>query len=99
MTLAAIGLLTVLSLYVQYAGLAFNCYEQYYYYAAVLLTLTIESGFYSTWALYKKRLQLYDAIAKRHFVPLIQSGHVRYCSHFTLPLQQRALVRFEAKHC
>lgn len=53
-------------------------YEQYYFYAAALLALTITSGFLSTRRLYQKRLQLYRAVAQVNFVPLVQGGYVRY---------------------
>ena len=61
----------------QYLELAFTMYEQYYYYAAALLGLTFAAGYISTKELYRKRLQLYTAVAYHHVVPVVQSGFVR----------------------
>lgn len=61
----------------QYVELAFTMYEQYFFYAAALLSLTFIAGFVSTKELYRKRLQLYNAVATRHFIPLVQAGRVR----------------------
>ena len=52
-------------------------YEQYFFYAAALLSLTFFGGYVSTKELYTKRLQLYNAVATRHFIPLVQAGRVR----------------------
>ena len=65
----------------QYVQLAFTMYEQYYYYAAALLSITLLSGFASTFQLYRKRLQLFQAVAQRHLVPIVQAGLVRYAKH------------------
>lgn len=61
----------------QYVELAYTMYVQYYWYAAVLLGLTFIAGYVSVKELYGKRLQLYKAVAQRHFIPLVQAGHVK----------------------
>lgn len=55
-------------------------YEGYYYYAGVLLATTLISGFMSTRVVRKKRLQLYNSVAQRRVVPLVQHGRVRQVS-------------------
>lgn len=62
---------------VQFVGLAFNMWEQYYIYAAVLLALTLTSAFFFTMRLYQKKMQLYLAVSQRHIVPLVTNGIVR----------------------
>ena len=62
---------------VQFVGLAFNMWEEYYFYAAILLALTLTSGFFFTIRLYKKKKQLYLAVSQRHIVPLVTGGIVR----------------------
>ena len=62
---------------VQFVGLAFNMWEQYYFYAAILLALTLTSGFFFRTRLYKKKRQLYLAVSQRHIVPLVTGGIVR----------------------
>ena len=57
--------------------LAFTMYEQYYYYAAILYGITAVAAFASTKELYRKRVQLYNAVAQSHFIPLVNAGHVR----------------------
>ena len=61
----------------QYVELAFTFYEEYYWYAAFLLTISLASGYLSTIALYQKRLRLYTSIAKHHLVPYVFEGCVR----------------------
>lgn len=68
----------LLSLCVQLVELAFIMYEQYYAYAGLLLAITIAAGFASSYELYRKRVQLYNAVAQRHLIPIVQAGHVRY---------------------
>ena len=62
---------------VQFVELAFTMYEQYYYYAAMLYGFTFIVGFASTKELYRKRVQLYNAVAQSHFIPLVSAGCVR----------------------
>ena len=62
---------------VQFVELAFTMYEQYYYYAAALYGLTLTCSFVSTKELYRKRVQLFKAVAQSHFIPLVSAGHVR----------------------
>lgn len=52
-------------------------YEQYYYYAVVLLGLTFSASAVSVKELYKRRLQLYNAVQQQSLIPLVQDGHVR----------------------
>ena len=61
----------------QYAELAFTFYEQYYWYVAFLLVITLASGYISTIALYQRRLRLYTSIAQHHLVPYVHEGYVR----------------------
>ena len=65
----------------QYAQLAFTMYEHYLFYAAALLGTTLFSGFASTAELYRKRVQLYQAVAQRRIVLIVHAGHVRYALH------------------
>ena len=62
----------------QYVELAFTMYEGYYYYAAVLLSITLVSGFVSTSSAHRKRLQLYSTVAHHRMLPVVQGGRVRY---------------------
>ena len=62
----------------QLVELAFIMYKQYHAYAGLLLAITIAAGFASSYELYRKRLQLYNAVAQRHLIPIVQAGHVRY---------------------
>ena len=61
----------------QFSELAFTMYEQYYYYAAMLYGLAFTAGFFSTKELYRKRVQLINAVAQSHLVPLVNAGRVR----------------------
>ena len=62
---------------VQFVELAVTMYEQYYWYAAILYGLSFIVGFASTKELYRKRVQLYNAVAQSHCIPLVSAGHVR----------------------
>ena len=53
-------------------------YEQYYYYAAALLGVTVVSCFTAVQVAYMKRMQLYASISQRRVVPIVQRGYVRY---------------------
>lgn len=64
-------------------------YEQCYCYAAVLLSLMFAAGMVSIKELYRKPLQLYNAVAQHSLAPLVQAGHVRATSVFrTNPTDQ-----------
>ena len=63
--------------FVQFVELAITMYEEYYYYAAMLYGLTFIAGFASTRQLYRKRVQLFNAVAQSHFIPLVSAGRVR----------------------
>ena len=62
----------------QCVELAFTMYEQYYYYAAALLGVTVVSCFTAVRLAYVKRMQLYASISQRQVVPIVQRGYVRY---------------------
>ena len=61
----------------QYAELAFTMYEGYYYYAAILLNISLIAGFLSTVGAYQRRMQMYTSVAQRRLLPLVQKGYVR----------------------
>ena len=64
-------------LLLQYMELSFTIYEGYIPYAAILLFITVASGFAATSGLYSKRLALYDSVQQRHLVPMVIGGIVR----------------------
>ena len=61
----------------QYAELAYHAFERNYWYAGLLLSITVFASLTATGALYKKQLQLYMAVANYHIIPLVQAGIVR----------------------
>ena len=61
----------------QFAELSFWAYEQYYWYAGLLLTITLLSSILTVAPLYIKRLQLYQLVAACHLVPIVKAGYVR----------------------
>ena len=61
----------------QYMQLAFIMYEGYLYYAAILLAISLVSGYVATMAAYQKRLHLYTSIAQHHLLPRFLGGLVR----------------------
>ena len=61
----------------QFVELAMTMYEGYYYYAAILYGVTAVAAFVSTKELYRKRLQLFQAVAQSHFIPLVNAGRMR----------------------
>ena len=64
-------------LFVQFMELAFIMYEGYLYYAAILLAISLVSGYVSTMAAYQMKLQLYTSIAQHHLVPRVLGRYVR----------------------
>lgn len=65
-------------LFMQYAELAFTMYKGYYYYAAILLSISLIAGFSSTVSAFQRRMQMYTSIAQRRLLPLLQKGYIRY---------------------
>ncbi len=63
----------------QYLELGFTFYENYIPYAAILLFITVASGFFATFRLHEKQMILYNSVRRRQVVPLVLSGSVRYC--------------------
>ena len=61
----------------QYVELALTMSEGHHYYAAILLAVSLVSGYVATMAAYQKRLQLYTSIARHHLVPHVLGGYVR----------------------
>ncbi len=62
---------------VQYLELAFECWERWYSYAAVLCFLSLAGAFLGSLELYRKRMQLYRNIYHQHIVPVVSAGRVR----------------------
>ena len=61
----------------QYVELAFTIYEGYVLYAAILLFITLMSGFAATKMQYMKRMSLYTSVQQCHLVPIVSAGYVR----------------------
>ena len=68
----------------QYLELGFTCYENYIPYAAILLFITVASGFFATFRLHDKQMILYNSVRRRQVVPMVLSGSVRYMYCLTL---------------
>ena len=61
----------------QFAELAYFLYWHYYWYAALLLTITIITSIAGVTVLYKLQRQLYGSVVECHLVPIVQAGFVR----------------------
>ena len=61
----------------QFVELAYQLYEQHWWYAGLLLSITVLSSIFGVAPLYAQRLQLYKSVASRHIVPIVQAGYVR----------------------
>ncbi len=61
----------------QYMELAFQLYDKWYSYAAVLFVISIVSCFLGVHALYLKRMALYKNIRQQRLVPVVSGGRVR----------------------
>lgn len=62
----------------QYLELTYHLYEAYYWYAGLLLSITLVFSMIAAGTLYKTQLQLFNSVVSHHPVPIVQAGHVRY---------------------
>ena len=76
----------------QYLELGFNFYENYIPYAAILLFITVASGFFATFRLHEKQMILYNSVRRRQVVPLVMFGFVRYNSWLLIKLTPKGVV-------
>ena len=61
----------------QYAELAYFLYLRYYWYAVLLLSITIITSVAGVAVLYKLQRQLYSSVVECRVVPIVQAGFVR----------------------
>ena len=61
----------------QYLELAFEVYERWYAYAAVLFIITLAACMTSSVRMYMKRMQLYRNVHHQCVVPIVTAGRVR----------------------
>ena len=61
----------------QFVELAYFLYERYYWYAILLLSITLSTTLGGVTVLYLKRQQLYKSVVKSRAVPIVQAGFVR----------------------
>lgn len=61
----------------QFAELAFFLYLHYYWYAALLFSITIITSIAGVAVLNKLQRQLYGSVVECHVVPVVQAGFVR----------------------
>ncbi|DBA96365.1 TPA: hypothetical protein ACH3X3_002538 [Trebouxia sp. C0006] len=93
----ACGLLMYPVYVAQYLELGFNFYENYIPYAAILLFITVASGFFATFRLHEKQMILYNSVRRRQVVPLVMFGFVRAVqSHRLVPGDVLVLLRGKA---
>ncbi|DBA92222.1 TPA: hypothetical protein ACH3X1_015929 [Trebouxia sp. C0004] len=64
----------------EYYELAYKFYDHFYQIASCLIYIIIQSGFLSTYALYKKRIHLFQSLGQKRVVPIVQSTRVRAIS-------------------
>ena len=61
----------------QFVELAYFWYLHYYWYAALLLSITTITSTAGVAVLYKQQRQLYGSVVDCHVVPIVQAGFVR----------------------
>lgn len=64
----------------QYVEAIFHIYEQYYWYAGLLLFISFAAGTGAAVMIHQRQLQLYKSVVQHHLVPIVQAGHVRQVS-------------------
>ncbi len=62
---------------VQYYELAYKFYERFYQLASCLIYIIIQSGFLSTYALYQKRIHLFQSLGQKRLVPIVHFTRIR----------------------
>ena len=61
----------------QFYELGYLYYAHFHVLASTLLLITVLSAFIATYALYKKRCELFHAVRQQGLIPLVHRGCVR----------------------